>query len=265
MRHFRTLRGRLTAAALLVATVLVATVVLAFNLILESSLQADANSSLRTQAAAAATTIRTTGGVVRVRESPDDEALDAQVWVFDRQRAVLSPHAPPAVKAAAQALAGSKRRGYRTLHQPEVRLYALPVTRAGRQVGTVVTAKSLTAYDKTTDAALVGSIALGAVLLLALFVVSWLAIGRALQPVAEMTRSAAEWGENDIGRRFGSVPQPDELGELARTFDALFDRVAASLRHEQRLSAELSHELRTPLARIIAEMELLQRRERSAA
>jgi signal transduction histidine kinase len=153
---------------------------------------------------------------------------------------------------------------YRTLDDPEVRLYALAITRGGSQVGTVVAAQSLAAYDKTTDVALIGTIALGAVLLLALFATSWIAIGRALQPVTEMTRSAAQWGESDIGRRFGPAARPDELGELARTFDALLDRVAASLRHEQRLSAELSHELRTPLARIIAEMELLQRRERSA-
>jgi signal transduction histidine kinase len=66
-----------------------------------------------------------------------------------------------------------------------------------------------------------------------------------------------------MDRRFGPEPRPDELGRLAGTFDALLDRLAASLRHEQRLSAELSHELRTPLARIVAEVELLQRRERS--
>jgi signal transduction histidine kinase len=79
-----------------------------------------------------------------------------------------------------------------------------------------------------------------------------------------MTASAADWSERDLAQRFGATPRPDELGELARTFDGLLDRVAASLRHEQRLSAELSHELRTPLARIVAEIELLQRRERSA-
>jgi signal transduction histidine kinase len=265
MRHFRTLRGRLTAVALLAATVLVATVVLAFNLILANNLDADVRRSLRTQAAAAATTVQPTRTGLRVRESPDDEALDAQVWVFDGGRAVLSPRAPTPVQDAARALARSTRPAYRTLRNPEVRLYALPVTRDGRQIGTVVTGKSLTAYDKTKDTALVGTIALGAIVLLALFVVSWLAIGRALQPVTEMTRSAAEWGDHDLGRRFGSEPRADELGELARTFDALFDRLAASLRHEQRLSAELSHELRTPLARILAEMELLQRRERSAA
>jgi signal transduction histidine kinase len=101
------------------------------------------------------------------------------------------------------------------------------------------------------------------VLLAAVSVLTWITVGRALDPVREMTVSAADWSEHDLGQRFGATPRPDELGDLARTFDALLDRVAASLRHEQRLSAELSHELRTPLARIVAEIELLQRRERS--
>jgi hypothetical protein len=57
MNRFRTLRGRLTAAALLVTTVVVVIVVLAFNILLTRSLNADVNSRLRTQAAAAATTI----------------------------------------------------------------------------------------------------------------------------------------------------------------------------------------------------------------
>jgi signal transduction histidine kinase len=88
------------------------------------------------------------------------------------------------------------------------------------------------------------------------------AIGHALGPVRAMTRDAARWSEQDPERRFGADERPDELGELAHTFDALLDRMGASLRHEQRLSAELSHELRTPLSRIVAEAELLQRRDR---
>ena len=49
----------------------------------------------------------------------------------------------------------------------------------------------------------------------------------------------------------------DELTGLAAAFDRMLDRLAASLRHEQRFSAELSHELRTPLAAILAEAELI--------
>lgn len=264
MNRFRTLRGRLTAAAVLMTAVVVAILVLAFNVVLARSLNADVNSRLRSQAAAAATTVYVgADGELRVHEAPDDQAVDARVWVFDGSRTVLAPRAPLAVQRAARQLANGNRRRYLTLQQPKVRLYSLPVTPDGRVLGTVVAARSTAAEDKTTDVALIGTLALAAVVLLALLAVSWVTIGRALRPVAAMTRTAAHWGEQAIGRRFGSEGRPDELGELARTFDALLDRVSASLRHEQRLSAELSHELRTPLARILAEMELLGRRERS--
>ena len=42
----------------------------------------------------------------------------------------------------------------------------------------------------------------------------------------------------------------------------MLDRIEASMRREQRFSAELSHELRTPLARIAAETELALSRHR---
>src|SRR5690242_7204169 len=78
-----------------------------------------------------------------------------------------------------------------------------------------------------------------------------------------MTRQAAEWSERDLDHRFALGDPHDELTELAATLDGLLDRLAASLRHERRFSAELSHELRTPLARVLAESELALRRERT--
>ena len=77
-----------------------------------------------------------------------------------------------------------------------------------------------------------------------------------------MTRQAAAWSEHDLDHRFALGQPHDELTELAATLDGLLDRLAASLRHEQRFSAELSHELRTPLARVLAESELALRRAR---
>jgi two-component system heavy metal sensor histidine kinase CusS len=262
MRRFRTLRGRLTALALLAALAAVAVLTVAFNVILDRSLDSDANSQLRSLAAAASTTVAFENGRLRVRESPDDAAID-QVWIYQGTRPIERPTGSPELQRTADALAGQAH-VFDELPSGGVRLYAAPVTDGGRQVGTVVAAQSLAAYDRTTDLALIGSLALGLVLLAAVGVLTWITVGRALDPVREMTHSAAEWSEHDLAQRFGATPRPDELGELAQTFDALLDRVAASLRHEQRLSAELSHELRTPLARIVAEIELLQRRERSA-
>ena len=262
MRRFRTLRGRLTALALLAALAAVTVLTVAFNVLLDRSLDGDIDSRLRSLTAAAATTVTFDGGRLQVRESADDEALDRQLWIYEGTRAVVRPAAAPKLQRAADALAGQAR-VFDGPPRGDVRMYAAPLTNAGRQAGTVVAAQTLAAYDRTRDVALIGSTLLAVVLLAAVGVLTWITVGRALDPVHEMTRSAADWSEHDLARRFGARPRPDELGELARTFDALLDRVAASLRHEQRLSAELSHELRTPLARIVAEIELLQRRERS--
>jgi signal transduction histidine kinase len=262
MRRFTTLRGRLTALALLAALAAVAVLTVAFNVVLDRSLESDANSQLRSLAAAASTTVELENGRLALRESPDDAAID-EVWIYDGARAIQRPPGSAELQRTADALAGESH-VFDDLPSGGVRLYAAPLTHGGRRVGTVVAAQSLSAYDRTTDLALVGSLALGVILLAAVGVLTWVTVGRALDPVRQMTQSAAKWSEHDLGQRFGATPRPDELGELARTFDALLDRVAASLRHEQRLSAELSHELRTPLARIVAEVELLQRRERSA-
>jgi signal transduction histidine kinase len=63
-----------------------------------------------------------------------------------------------------------------------------------------------------------------------------------------------------------AIVNPDSnptLQRLTPTEFRLLDRLAASLRREQRFSAELSHELRTPLTRVIAETDLALRRERT--
>ena len=142
------------------------------------------------------------------------------------------------------------------------RLFALPVTSGGRRVGTIVAGLSLSPYEQTERSALLASLAFAATLLL----VSWGAarwlLRAALEPVAEMTTLASTWSETDLDRRFARGEPYDELSRLAFTLDRLLDRIAASLRHERRFSAELSHELRTPLAKVAAEAELALRRPR---
>ena len=82
-------------------------------------------------------------------------------------------------------------------------------------------------------------------------------------PVSRMTADAAAWSEHDPDQRFHRGEPYDELTQLAATLDRLLERIAASLRHEQRFTAEISHELRTPLARISGEAELMLRRQRT--
>ena len=104
---------------------------------------------------------------------------------------------------------------------------------------------------------------LGGLVLAVVAVAARLAISAALRPVAYMSAQAEAWSEADTGRRFGLGPPREEITQLAATLDRLLDRVATSLRHEQRFSAELSHELRSPLASIVAEAQLALRHARS--
>jgi len=258
-----TLRGRVVLGAVAALAVGLAALVLVFNVLLAGSLRSDVDSRLQSRAAAALTTASVADGRVVTEEGPGDAALDSGVWVFQGTRAVERPPASAGLERAAAALARSGDR-YAKTPDGAYRLHAVPIRDGGREVGSVVVATSLAAYDRTTNLALIGSLLFALAVLGAVAAVTWVAVGRALHPVEAMTGQAAEWGEHDLDRRFGDARRPHELERLAATFDGLLDRIAASLRHEQRLSAELSHELRTPLAQIAAQADLLSRRPHDA-
>ena len=157
------------------------------------SLNHDASKGLQTQAAAAGTVVAVKGGRVVVRDPPGDAAFDRVVWVYEGRRTVERAIGTPPVQRAADALAGSAH-VFRELTDGTVRFYAAPVRARGRQVGTVVVAQPLAAYNRTRDLALAGSLALAAGLLAAMFVLTSVVIRRALDPVQAMTHSAAARG-----------------------------------------------------------------------
>jgi signal transduction histidine kinase len=126
----------------------------------------------------------------------------------------------------------------------------------------VVSGISVEPYERSAHRALTGSLLLAGVLLVLIVAGVRLVVSSALRPVGRMTAEAAQWSETDLDHRFNAAEPHDELTALAATFDGMLDRLAESLRHEQRFTAEVSHELRTPLAAIIAEAELALRRER---
>jgi two-component system sensor histidine kinase CpxA len=75
------------------------------------------------------------------------------------------------------------------------------------------------------------------------------------RPVRKLQRAVERFGHGDLSARSGSVRR-DELGELARTFDRMADRLETLLAAERRLLLDISHELRSPLARLGVAIEL---------
>jgi len=254
-------RARLLLAVVAAVVLALAIGVTAFTLLLSHRLSASATSLARAQAQAAVSSLDVRGGRLSAHEAPDQGASPGQVWVFADKRQVEAPNASRVVAAAARALAGGPERTETV--EEQTRLYALPVVDNGRRFGTVVTAVALDPYEDTERTAFVGALILAALLLAAVAVLSRWMLGRALEPVSRMTADAAAWRASDLDRRFALGEPYDELTRLAATLDDLLEQIAASLRHEQRFTAELSHELRTPLARISAETELMLRRERT--
>src|SRR5581483_2335409 len=258
------IRRRLFLVVVATVAVAVAALVLGFNLILARTLTRDSRDLARTRASAQLALLTTAHGRVTVREAPDDAAADAYIWVFSGGAVLEQPRSGTSIFAAAQALASGDA-GYADVPGADIRLYAAPVASGGRRIGTVVAGVSLAPYEQTRRLALIASLVLGALVLLVVGLAARWLLAASLRPVVRMTRQAAAWSERDLDRRFALGEPHDELSELAATLDGLLDRLAASLRREQRFSAELSHELRTPLARIMAEADLALRRERAPA
>ena len=248
------LRGRLLLSVLGAIAVVLAALTLGFNLVLGDRLNSDANGVVQARASAEVASLRISHDRILLPEAPDDRNPDIQIWVFQGPKAVEQPRSAQANNTAAAMLA-RRAPAIRDVSGTNTRLYALPVAQSARGLGAVVAAVSLAAYEETRRTALVASAILALVVLIAVGLAARWLIDKALRPVARMTRLASEWSEHDLDRRFSLGPAKDELTQLGRTLDGLLERLAASLRHEQRLSAEISHELRTPLASIIAEAQ----------
>ncbi len=82
----------------------------------------------------------------------------------------------------------------------------------------------------------------------------WLAF-HLTSPVRALQKAVERFGRGDLTARVGSTRR-DELGQLARTFDRMADRIETLLAAERRLLLDISHELRSPLARLGVAVEL---------
>ena len=261
-RLWRNVRTRLLIVVLAALATALGVTTLALNLLFQHTTTQNANSLLKARATSELGLIELVGGRLQVAETRNDPSGDSQIWIYGAHGALVDrPRRHTPSDAVARTLAGGPRR-FRNVQARDERLYALPIVIRGRREGTLVAGLSLAPYEQTERSAVIGSLALAVSMLLIAGTAVWWLLKSALRPVATMTEQAATWSEVDLDRRFGLGEAHDELTQLAATLDALLDRLATSLRHERRFSAELSHELRTPLTRLIAEAELALRRER---
>ena len=97
---------------------------------------------------------------------------------------------------------------------------------------------------------LVRGLSIAAILLLipAGLAIGWAVAGRVVRPVGTIAGVAREIEATDLSRRIRLEGPPDEMRDLADTFDAMLDRLDRGVRTQRRFVEDASHELRNPLA-----------------
>jgi len=271
MRWQPSIRLRLTAWYVF----LLALILIAFSLILYAALSnqlyRDVDDLLRSEADGVASQIGEAetefeNGGLRIPNLPASEYL---VRLFDRSgREVLSTGELQGAPIDRAALTEAAQRGgaFHTLNTDgsQVRAYLAPLLHDGEIRGFLEVAESLSAVDAALrDLALILIVAVPATLALAslggLFIAD-----RALRPIDTITREARRIGEQNLGRRLNLNLPDDEVGRLARTFDAMLARLDAAFQRQRRFTADASHELRTPLTVMKTNLGVTLNRPRDA-
>jgi two-component system, OmpR family, sensor histidine kinase CpxA len=102
-------------------------------------------------------------------------------------------------------------------------------------------------------------------LLLALIVsglISYLLARYLANPLRAVREAASGLARGDLSARVGgdATRRSDEMGQLARDFDHMAERLEALVHDQQRLVRDVSHELRSPLARLQVALGLAHQR-----
>jgi signal transduction histidine kinase len=127
-------------------------------------------------------------------------------------------------------------------------------------------AGATTARANTLDHLLFTSLGGLAVTALLSAFLGWVVAGRALRPVHAITAAARRASEENLGERIALAGPPDELKDLADTFDAMLTRLDAAFTSQRRFVANASHELRTPLTVMRTAIDVtLAKRDRTPA
>jgi heavy metal sensor kinase len=86
-------------------------------------------------------------------------------------------------------------------------------------------------------------------------------VGRALDRVDHISRSAEEISFHNLSGRLPIAHTGDEIERLSESLNRMIQRLDGAFQHSKRFVADASHELRTPLTILRGEMEALLARE----
>ncbi len=155
-----------------------------------------------------------------------------------------------------------------TVDDIDLLIFSYPVVVNDQVIFIVQVARPLTERNNSLNSLATTLTFAGIITTLAAFGIGWVLSGYTLRPIHRITQTAQDIGrERDFDRRVEYRGPPDEVGQLATTFNVMlarlqdaYQQVAKSLEMQRNFVADVSHELRTPLTTLRGNLGLLQRK-----
>lgn len=254
-----TLRSRLTVlATALVAVVLLVSAV-ALVAVQQQLLTRGVDEALRQRAdnVQAAVAREAPGSVLPGEGDREDSFLQL---IDDHGRVVAASANVASLPSAIAALPAGRAPLFRTvaitrLSSHDYRVLAQPVA-SGPGVRTLLVGKNV---DDVKDSVhvLTTSLAVAIPVVLGLLgTLLWWLTGSVLRPVEAIRGEVAGISGSALHRRVPVQPRDDEISRLARTMNAMLERVQQATDRQRQFVADASHELRGPLTRIRSGLEI---------
>jgi signal transduction histidine kinase len=136
--------------------------------------------------------------------------------------------------------------------------YAVSVQRSGDGRLVAVAAVPTAKAKAELRSLLVRMLEIGSVGLIGTLLVAWVAVHRALRPLAQIAERAAKVTAGDLDSRIGHDIRGEEIGVVADAIDAMLERLQEAFVAQRRFVQDASHELRTPLTIARGHLEVLQ-------
>jgi two-component system heavy metal sensor histidine kinase CusS len=113
--------------------------------------------------------------------------------------------------------------------------------------------------DRLRDLLLVGTL----VAIVILVIVMRIFVKRDVKPIGEIADRMEQITAHELNQRLPQASLPDEVGQMARTFNDLLDRLEFAYSQQRNFVSYVTHELRTPLTIMQGQTEVTLMKNRS--
>jgi two-component system OmpR family sensor kinase len=137
-----------------------------------------------------------------------------------------------------------------------VRWRAAPLKAGNPQPGVFAVAFYEAARRGQIDQTILLLLGVSAAVVLAASILAWVAAGRAIAPLRDLTATARGIDDSDLGTRI-PVTGPDEVAHLTAVLNAMLQRLEVAFSSQREFLDDVGHELRTPITIVRGHLELL--------